>query len=154
MKLMVIGGGGREHTIIKKLKENPAVETIYALPGNGGIAADAVCVPEIGAKDIPAQVEFAKAKGIDYEVQKLPMVYAGRFVAETEGMDGLCKILVDKKRRTILGVHLLGAYAGEIIWGAAEMLEMQLRVEDARQIIFPHPTVSEVIRETLWEFAD
>ena len=68
MKLMVIGGGGREHAIIKKLKENPAVEEIYCLPGNGGIAADAVCVPEIGAKDIPAQVEFAKAHGIDYAV--------------------------------------------------------------------------------------
>ena len=67
MKLMVIGGGGREHAIIKKLKENPAVTEIYALPGNGGIAADATCV-EIGAKDIPAQVEFAKANGIDYAV--------------------------------------------------------------------------------------
>ena len=44
MKLMVSGGGGREHAIIKKLKENPAVEVIYCLPGNGGIAADAVCV--------------------------------------------------------------------------------------------------------------
>ena len=54
MKLMVIGGGGREHAIIKKLKENPAVEKIYCLPGNGGIAADAVCVSKIGAKDIPA----------------------------------------------------------------------------------------------------
>lgn len=68
MKLMVIGGGGREHAIIKKLKENPAVEEIYCLPGNGGIAAGAVCVPEIGAKDIPAQVEFAKAHRIDYAV--------------------------------------------------------------------------------------
>ena len=68
MKLLVVGGGGREHTIIKKLKENPSVETIYALPGNGGIAADAVCVPEIGAKDIPAIVEFAKANAIDFAV--------------------------------------------------------------------------------------
>lgn len=68
MKLMVIGGGGREHAIIKKLKENPSVETIYCLPGNGGIAADAVCVPEISAKDIPAQVEFARAHGVDYAV--------------------------------------------------------------------------------------
>ena len=46
MKLMVIGGGGREHAIIKKLRENPAVDTIWALPGNGGIAADATCVPQ------------------------------------------------------------------------------------------------------------
>lgn len=68
MKLLVIGGGGREHAIIKKLKENPAVEVIYALPGNGGIAADAVCVPEIGAKDISAQVTFAKTHDIDYAV--------------------------------------------------------------------------------------
>ena len=68
MKIMVIGGGGREHAIVKKLKENPAVETVYCLPGNGGIAADAVCVPEIGAKDIPAQVEFAKTHGVEYAV--------------------------------------------------------------------------------------
>ena len=67
MKLMVIGGGGREHAIIKKLKENPSVTEIFALPGNGGIAADAVCV-NIGAKDIEAQVEFAKANAIDYAV--------------------------------------------------------------------------------------
>ena len=108
--------------------------------------------PEIAS--VGKTEEECKAKGIDYEVQKLPMVYAGRFVAETEGMDGLCKILVDKKRRTILGVHLIGTYTGEMIWGAAEMLEMQMRVTDARQIIFPHPTVSEIIRETLWEFHD
>jgi dihydrolipoamide dehydrogenase len=82
------------------------------------------------------------------------MVYAGRFVAENEGMDGMCKVIVDKKRRTVLGVHLIGTYTGEMIWGAAEMIEMQMRVTDARQIIFPHPTVSEIIRETLWEFKD
>ena len=68
MNLLVVGGGGREHAIIKKLKENPSVETIYALPGNGGIAQDAVCVPEIGARDIPAIVDFAKAHAIDFAV--------------------------------------------------------------------------------------
>ena len=68
MKLLVVGGGGREHAIIKKLKENPGVETIYALPGNGGIAADAVCVPEIGAKDIDRIVDFAKSHAIDFAV--------------------------------------------------------------------------------------
>ena len=75
-------------------------------------------------------------------------------MAENDECDGLCKILIDKKRRTVLGVHLIGSYSGEIIWGAAEMIEMQLRVADARQIIFPHPTVSEIIREVLWEFQD
>ncbi len=67
MKIMVVGGGGREHAIIKKLKENKSVTEIYALPGNGGIAADAVCV-EIGAKDIEKIVEFAVASKIDYAV--------------------------------------------------------------------------------------
>ena len=67
MKLMVVGGGGREHAIIKKLKENKSVTEIYALPGNGGIAADATCV-DIGAKDIEGIVAFAREKGIDYAV--------------------------------------------------------------------------------------
>ncbi len=68
MNLLVVGGGGREHAIIKKLKENPTVETIYALPGNGGIAQDAVCVPEIDAKDIEKIVDFAKSHAIGFAV--------------------------------------------------------------------------------------
>ena len=64
---MVVGGGGREHAIIKKLKESKNVETIYALPGNGGMEGDAITVP-IGAKDIPAIVNFAKENAIDYAV--------------------------------------------------------------------------------------
>ena len=68
MTLLVVGGGGREHAIIKKLKENPAVETIYALPGNGGIAADAICVPEIAATDIGAIVDFARSHAVDFAV--------------------------------------------------------------------------------------
>ena len=67
MKLLVVGGGGREHAIIKKLKENPEITKIYALPGNGGIAADAECVP-IGATDIDAIVTFAYENAIDYAV--------------------------------------------------------------------------------------
>ena len=108
--------------------------------------------PEIAS--VGKTEEECKEKGIDYEVKKLSMRYSGRFVAENEGADGLCKILVGKKHRNVIGVHLIGTYTGEMIWGAAEMIEMQLRVNDARQIIFPHPTVSEVIRETLWEFPD
>ncbi len=67
MKILVVGGGGREHAIIKKLKQNPTVQTIYALPGNGGMAQDAVCVP-IGAKEIEKIVEFAVQNGVDYAV--------------------------------------------------------------------------------------
>ena len=67
MKILVVGSGGREHAIIKKLKENSEIEKIYALPGNGGIAADAECVP-IGATDIPAITAFASENAIDYAV--------------------------------------------------------------------------------------
>ena len=67
MKLLVVGGGGREHAVIRKLKANPEVTEIFALPGNGGIAADATCV-DIGAKDIPAIRDFAVAEVIDYAV--------------------------------------------------------------------------------------
>ena len=67
MKLLVVGGGGREHAIIRKLKENPEAEQIFALPGNGGIARDAVCV-DIAAKDIDGIVDFAVKNRIDYAV--------------------------------------------------------------------------------------
>ncbi len=68
MDILVVGGGGREHAIIKKLKENPQAGTIYALPGNGGIAQDAVCVPEIGAKDLDRIVDFARSHSIGFAV--------------------------------------------------------------------------------------
>lgn len=67
MKIMVVGGGGREHALIRKIKENPDVQKIYALPGNGGIAADAECVP-IAAKDIAGITGFARSHGVDFAV--------------------------------------------------------------------------------------
>ena len=83
------------------------------------------------------------------------MRYAGRFVAAKRRRGRqFARFWWTKKHRNILGVHMLGSYSSEIIWGAAEMIENELRVTDAREIIFPHPTVSEIIRETLWEFDD
>jgi dihydrolipoamide dehydrogenase len=94
----------------------------------------------------------AKAKGIDVEVRKLPMAYAGRFVAENEGKDGFCKVVVGKKYNEILGVHLVGGACSEMIWGACALIETQLRVQDVEEIVFPHPTVSEIIKETIFQF--
>ena len=68
MKILVVGGGGREHAIVRKLKENPRVETIYCAPGNGGISADAVCVP-IKATDLEGMAQFARQEGIDFAVE-------------------------------------------------------------------------------------
>ncbi|MBS6367208.1 MAG: phosphoribosylamine--glycine ligase [Clostridiales bacterium] len=67
MNVMVVGGGGREHAIIQSLKKNPSIQRLYALPGNGGIAADAICV-DIGAKDLDAMVDFAVSHAIDFAV--------------------------------------------------------------------------------------
>ena len=67
MKVMVVGGGGREHAIIKKIKESPKVDKIYCLPGNGGIARDAECV-DISAEDLDGVVHFAKKNGIEFAV--------------------------------------------------------------------------------------
>ena len=61
---------------------------------------------------------------------------------------------MNKEHRNVIGVHMVGSYSSEIIWGAAAMIETELRVADIREIVFPHPTVSEMIRETVWEFAD
>ena len=94
----------------------------------------------------------AKAKGIEVEVRSLPMAYAGRFVIENEGKDGFCKIIAGKKYGEILGVHMVGGSCSEIIWGACALIEAQLRVQDVKELVFPHPTVSEIIRETIFEF--
>ena len=87
MKVLVVGGGGREHAIIKSVKKNEQVETIYALPGNGGIAKDAVCV-NIGAKDIEAIVSFAKENCIDYAIVAPddPLVLGAVDALEAEGI--------------------------------------------------------------------
>jgi dihydrolipoamide dehydrogenase len=94
----------------------------------------------------------AKEKGIEVEVKKLAMSYAGRFVAENEGKDGFCKVIVGKKYREILGIHMVGGACSEMIFGACAIIEMQLRVQDVEEIVFPHPTVSEIIKETIFQF--
>ena len=95
--------------------------------------------------------ETAKQKGYDIKTVTLPMIYSGRYVAETEKGDGITKLVIDKNYNRILGVHLIGSYASEIIYGAGLMIETELRVEDIKELVFPHPTVGEVIREALFE---
>ncbi|MDL2233391.1 dihydrolipoyl dehydrogenase [Ruminococcaceae bacterium OttesenSCG-928-L11] len=94
--------------------------------------------------------ETAKAKGMDVKTVTLPMSYAGRYVAEVERGDGICKLVVDNKYNRLVGVHLIGSYASEIIYGAALMIETELRIDDLKELVFPHPTVSEIIREALF----
>jgi dihydrolipoamide dehydrogenase len=96
--------------------------------------------------------EMAKEQDIEYEVRKLPMAYSGRFVAENEGKNGFAKIIIGKKYRNVLGMHLIGNPASEMIYGAGMMIENEMRIQDIEEIIFPHPTVSEILRETVFAF--
>ena len=105
--------------------------------------------PEVGS--VGETEDSAKEKGLDYRVSTVSMKFSGRFVAENEGADGICKLIVDNKYDRLLGVHLIGSYASEIIYGAAMMIESEYRVKDLKELVFPHPTVCEVIREALFQ---
>jgi dihydrolipoamide dehydrogenase len=96
--------------------------------------------------------ESAKAKGLDYKVAKLPMAYAGRFVAENEGGSGLCKVLVGTRHNEVLGVHMIGNPSSEMIYGACLAIEQELTLSQLEEVVFPHPTVSEIFKETLFSF--
>ncbi len=93
----------------------------------------------------------AKARGHKVIKATAPLVLSGRFVAENGlSQAGSVKIIADADSQAILGIHMLGTYAPETIWGAAAILESELTVTDLRQVVFPHPTVSEGIREAVW----
>lgn len=92
--------------------------------------------------------ESAQRKGLSCRVVKLPMAYSGRFVAENEGVNGVCKVLLDDEER-VIGAHVLGNPASEIITLAGMAIEWKLKAEEWKKIVFPHPTVSEIFREAL-----
>ena len=96
--------------------------------------------------------ETAQKEGIAYRIASLPMAYSGRFVAENEAGAGLCKILAGAEHGEVLGVHLLGNPSSEIIYGACMAIEQELTLREMEEIIFPHPTVSEILKETIFSF--
>ena len=92
--------------------------------------------------------ESLQKKGIAYRVSKLPMAFSGRFVAENEGVNGVCKLLLGEDD-TVLGAHVLGNPASEIIVAAGMAIELKLKAADWKKIVFPHPTVGEIFKEAL-----
>ena len=92
--------------------------------------------------------------GEAHEILRLPMAYSGRFVAENEGGEGLCKIVVEKDSRRVVGMHMLGNPCSEIIHGACIAIEAGMTADQLRKVVFPHPTVSEIIKETAWQSAN
>lgn len=103
-------------------------------------------VPEVAG--VGMTEEALRQSGQSYQVVKLPMAFSGRFVAENEGVNGICKLLFADDD-TLLGAHVLGNPASEIITLAGMAIELKLKREDWKRIVFPHPTVGEIFREAL-----
>ena len=111
--------------------------------GFEGKGSDCEAAKKVGL----AVAERAKAAGIDAVTVKLPMAYAGRYVAENEGPVGIAKFVFDKKYRTLVGAHVMSNYSSEFILACAVMIEKEMTVDAIREIVYPHPSVSEIIRE-------
>lgn len=107
--------------------------------------------PEVGCVGLTE--EQAKAAGIDTAVVKLPMAYSGRYVAENEGGSGVAKFVFDKKYRTLVGAHIMSNYSSEFIVACGIMIEQEMTVDAIREIVYPHPSVSEIIREAAFAAA-
>ncbi len=93
--------------------------------------------------------ESAKAGGMEYKSGTVSMRFSGRYIAENEGGDGIAKILIDSRGR-IAGLHMIGSYVSEIIYGASMMIGSEMTPEQVKKTIFPHPTVSEIIKECVF----
>ncbi len=91
----------------------------------------------------------AEAVADKFIIKKLPMTFSGRFVAENEGEIGLCKVVIDAKNNTIMGVHMIGNPASEFIAAASFAVRMGYTLPEFQQVVFPHPTTSEILRETI-----
>ena len=94
----------------------------------------------------------AKAKGLDASCVKLPMRFSGRYLAENEGGDGIMKLVVDKATRKVLGAQVLSNYSSEFIVMVGTFIELGLTVDEVKEIVFPHPTVCEIVREAVFQF--
>ena len=94
--------------------------------------------------------EGAEKLGMTVKEVKLPMSYAGRYLAESEGGKGFIKLVVDTDRNRLVGCHMVGSYASEIIMTATMMVDTELNPERLKKLVFPHPTVAEIIREAIF----
>ena len=96
--------------------------------------------------------DMLKEKNIPFKKASLPLRASGRYMAENGlAAPGICKVLAHAETGVLLGVHMVGGACSEMIYGVSVMLETELRVQDIKEIVFPHPTVAEIIKDTLWE---
>jgi len=132
--------------VINNLTDHKDVMRYNAIPGI------VYTNPEVAGVGITE--EQAKMDGIEYKIAKLPMAYAGRFVAENEGGSGICKVIAGAKYGEVLGVHMLGNPCSEIIYGACMAIEQEMTLKEMEEVVFPHPTVSEIFKETVFSIED
>ncbi len=104
--------------------------------------------PEVAS--VGLSKEAAEEKGIKVKEVKLPMSYAGRYLAETNGGKGFIKLVVDTDKNRLIGCHMVGSYASEIIMTATMMVDTELTPSRLQKLVFPHPTVAEIIREAIF----
>lgn len=104
--------------------------------------------PEVAS--VGETTESAKAKNLNAAVKTVTLKYSGRYIAENEKGNGILKLITDAEHGTVLGIHIYGTYASEMIYGCAMMVEREMRVTDVQKFVFPHPTVCEVIREAMF----
>ena len=104
--------------------------------------------PEVAS--VGLSKEAAEGRGMNVREVKLPMSYAGRYLAESEGGKGFIKIVVDTDKKRLVGCHMVGSYASEIIMTATMMVDTELPPNRLQQLVFPHPTVAEIIREAIF----
>ena len=127
--------------VINNLCGHEDIMTYDAIPG---IVYTNPEVAGVGLTEAQAQQQ-----GIDYDCMKLPMAYSGRFVAENEGGEGICKVIVERATRRIVGVHMLGNPCSEIIGTACIAIEQGMTIEQFEHVVLPHPTVTEILKETV-----
>lgn len=147
-----------EVAVGRMLKQLPLQRIAYnAIPSVVYTNPEIACVG-LTEKDLTdiKEGDFAPSMSTDkpfvpYEVHKLPMTYSGRFVAENEGETGLCKVIIDARNKTIIGVHMIGNPCSEFVAAASFAVRMGYTVAEFKQVVFPHPTVSEVLREVIAE---
>ncbi|MDR0600966.1 MAG: FAD-dependent oxidoreductase, partial [Treponema sp.] len=153
------------HSAYRMAEVAAAGISAYLDPAAGGTSVHAAAVPDrmrygaipwavygvTEAAGVGITGQEAAAKGMAVLESSLPMRVSGRFAAEnTFAGQGAVKIIADAESRKILGIHAVGVYASEFIWGGAALIEQEFRIEDVKQLVFPHPTVCELIRDAAW----
>ena len=104
--------------------------------------------PEVGS--VGETEESAKAKGLDVKCVSIPLTYSGRYVAENKELDGICKLVINNKTNTLIGAHIIGSYSGEYIVAVSALIDLEVDIENIKKLVFPHPTVCEIVREAIF----